>query len=686
MSLFALRDRGPRATHGRVAFVVFVVLFLIAGLVFVWPAWKACGAFPAPLDDVYIHADFARSTAHGHPFEWVAGQGYSSGETAPLYPFLLAPGVWIGLDDERIVAFAFGLAVLSLALAATKLSRLGAMTANQRAKPLSALGIAIGASLVWVSIGTLDFTFFSGMEAAAFFGAVMAALASAEAARVQRMGRASLGARVGAWGAAMVLLRPEAIVLVPIFALVAARGARTRSVWPTLLRAGAPATLVTVAILATNRVMTGDFASAGARLKLLGSNPYLDDVARAKELVLNLLTFYWKVLLGELGPGGLSAAGVLALLGVIHRRTRHAAGACIAGALVFAMLVSTNGAARYQGFRYYAPALALFTAASALGASALGQWARLRLVGPLTLVGLALMCAPRAAEARRFFARASANVHGQQVTMGKKIANELPSNALVMMGDAGAIPFFSRRSSVDALGLGGYRRMPFVRAAVHGETATLELVERIPKGERPTHLALYPNWFPLTTSLFGREIGRVTIEDNVICGGPSKVLYEAHFDGLGEGDAIDLGFPPPGLRAPIDAVDFADVESEAEHGVGLPTPNGGYTVGKLSSVDPSGSTVRFDGGRIVGRGRELSFEVRGLGSPRPRTLVVRGDDDGLDLDVIVSVAGCERLTTPATKGAFTYASCALSIGDGERISLRARGREARLFHAWVGTP
>ncbi len=38
----------------------------------------------APLDDVFIHFDFARSIARGHPFEWSRGNGYSSGGTSLL--------------------------------------------------------------------------------------------------------------------------------------------------------------------------------------------------------------------------------------------------------------------------------------------------------------------------------------------------------------------------------------------------------------------------------------------------------------------------------------------------------------------------------------------------------------------------------------------------------------------------
>jgi hypothetical protein len=664
------------------ASLLFVVFFASFGFAFVWPAWRACGAFPAPLDDVYIHADFARATAHGHPFEWVAGQGYSSGETAPLYAFLLAPGTWLGLDDERIVAFAFALAVVALALAANKVGAL--VRTSVGVTPGLALGVAASTGLLWLSVGTIDFTFFSGMESAVFFACAVAGLAAAEQSRLRTVGRKRAALHAGAWGAAMVLLRPEAIVLVVLFALLAGRGARSMRVWPMLLRAALPGAFATAAVLVANRIWTGDYASAGARLKLLGSNPFLDDVTRAKELVLNLLSFYWKVLLAEVGPVGLTTMLALVGFGIWARRTRHATFACAFGGLAFALLVSTNGAARYQGFRYYAPALALFTVGCALGASALGHALRARAIGPLLLAGLALVTMPRAAEARRYFARASANIHEQQVTMGKKIARELPQSAIVMVGDAGAIPFFSKRTSIDALGLGGYLERPFVRAAVHGEAATLELLEHLPHATRPTHLALYPNWFPLTTGLFGKEIGRVTIEDNVICGGPTKVLYEAHFDALGDGDAVDAGFPPPSIGVPIDTIDFADVESELAHATRLPTPNGGYTVGKVARVG-AGTTVRFDGGRILGHGREVSFVVRGVGAPRTRTLVVRGDEGGFRLEVEPS-RECETLTAEKSPGAFTHARCEVFVGDGDRIALRASDGEARVFHAWIAAP
>src|SRR5215471_8569268 len=64
------------------------------------------GEWSAPLDDVFIHFDYARATALGHPFEWVVGNGYSSGNTSLSYPFVLAFGWLVGFRDARLMVWA----------------------------------------------------------------------------------------------------------------------------------------------------------------------------------------------------------------------------------------------------------------------------------------------------------------------------------------------------------------------------------------------------------------------------------------------------------------------------------------------------------------------------------------------------------------------------------------------------
>src|SRR5262249_26337048 len=134
----------------------------------------------------------------------------------------------------------------------------------------------------------------------------------------------------------------------------------------------------------------------------------------------------------------------------------------------------------------------LVAVSAALGVAAI---ARLRRATPLAaLVGLGAIAiaAPKIPGQVVHFRAASANIRDQHVEIAERVAR-LPEDARVLLGDAGAIPYVSGRPAVDALGLGGYRRVPFAHAAVHGEAATVELIERLAPEDRPTHLVLYPN-------------------------------------------------------------------------------------------------------------------------------------------------------------------------------------------------
>ncbi|KYF55998.1 hypothetical protein BE04_46105, partial [Sorangium cellulosum] len=78
-----------------------------AAAAFYGPALERTGgAWPAPLDDVYIHFGFARAAALGHPFSWIPGNGYSSGGTSLTYPLALAPGYLLGFRGAWLGLFA----------------------------------------------------------------------------------------------------------------------------------------------------------------------------------------------------------------------------------------------------------------------------------------------------------------------------------------------------------------------------------------------------------------------------------------------------------------------------------------------------------------------------------------------------------------------------------------------------
>jgi len=660
-------ERAHDGTDSRRAGAVEVLLLL--GFAAAWaarfvvPGVRATdGAWPVPLDDVYIHFDFARAIADGHPGAWIAGQGYSSGETAPLYALVLGVGQFFGFRDHLAAPFAAGVAALAFV---STLRSIGALVA-----PAPRWALALFGAL-FVGVGWLGWVWWSGMEVALFGALVARGVLATQRARdgVLPPGarRGALAARAGLWLAACVLVRPEAAVIAPFFAVVAGRGAKDRSGLALAARVVTPPALVTVGVALVNRAFTGSFMSAGAELKLVTQNPYLTDVGRAREVVSALLHLEWK-LAAELGAlGGVLAA--LAAAAVIAPRRRGVAVACLGAAAAYALLTSVNGAARFQNFRYYAPAAVLVLVACSIGAGAL---ARVRGVGPvaalLVLAGAASGYRASAPEAAHF-ARSAGEIEHMQVEMGRWLYFNTTEADVLLVGDAGAIPYVSTRRAVDALGLGGYHGVPFARAAPHGEAAMLELVERLPAERRPTTLVLFPGWFPETTSRFGaKERLALTVADPVMVGGPRKVAYAADFGPLkgaaGRPAAIAGG---PALGPLVFELDVADVVSEAESNYVHPAPFGGFT-----RVEVREGT--FDGGRVVPEGRSESFDLR---APAAGWLVARVGDGGE-----LRVDGAPLATTAPEPGRYRYGWARVAGGDRRVTVVAARGGYVS-YHYWL---
>ena len=666
----------PLATSKIRPFLAALVLAAAVGALFWVPSAAAGrGFFPAPLDDVYIHFDFARSLGRGHPFEWIPGNGYSSGETSPLYALVLALGWMVGLRGKLLGVWAAIVAVVSIASFVRSVQTI--------ARPCPTW-LAWAVALLSLSVGIVDWSLFSGMEVATFAGVLGPTLValSRTRARVDERGgltREAAQWRLGLWGAALVLLRPEAGVLVAVFAVTAARGVGRRSGLAALFRAALPGVAMTTLVLAANRLATGDAQSAGAQLKLLSSNPYLSDVDRARAYVENLITFALKGVAAELSAVralGLIVPG-LAIAALFGRERRPVAGACLLGALAWVLLVSFNNNSPFHNFRYYAPALLLVLTAAGSGAAAIARGLG-RKNGPViagALVATAIIAAGARIPAQvKHFTRAVGNIRDQQIEVAARLATAMEPGASVLVGDAGAIPFVLDRPALDALGLGGYRRMPFARAAVNGEASTVELIERLEPSERPRYLALYPNWFAVITSRFGVEIARVTLADNLICAGPTKVIYVADWS------ALDV----PRAPAPeiIDELDVADVISETEHAYVSPAPNGGWT--SLDILTDNVGVRRFDGGRTIPAGGSESFVVRKRADTERVRIVVRIDGETRGLRVRTPRGATELVVSRSAPGAWSEATATIDApAVGDVITLEAASGPYRDYHVWL---
>jgi hypothetical protein len=606
------------------AFAAFCAI-LAAQTFYRYMLFQTGGEWSAPLDDVFIHFDYARATARGYPFQWSEENGYSSGNTSLTYPFILAFGYWIGFRELSIIAWAALVAVLSV-IAFLAVS--GRIT-----EPLGRWAKYVLPPAV-LSLGALNWTLWSGMENAWHLGiwagllwAILRIRDLSEPGGSERSARRT-GWLAGIIGALLVLTRPESTICVAAFGIWAGLLWRRReglgAGFGMVLRVGAPGAIALVLQTAANRVFTGEWSANGAIVKLAINNPYMsvqdkwDQYAFLLEYVVVRNTqhhFSSALPWGWLVP-------LVALVPLFVRPVRAIAIVLWVQVLGWLAIVSMNGQVRWQNERYTMAAVAWLLLLAGLGIAVLLRWGRpgrfwdserrakwiwgLRAAVAVAVASLYWTYQlPNMRDQIWFFGRASRNILDQHVTAGRFLAEVEPRRVLV--GDAGALIYASDRPGLDLIGLGGYHDLPFARANVHGLGASVELIERIPPDDRPDWMAIYPSWWGDLPVLFGERQWVFPVAGNVICGGAEKVLYRADWSPL------DRGGRPRSLRPDervIDELDVADLLSERAHDYQFPRPGMGFIQLRILADPLQPKKGLFDAGRIIPNGQVERARIR----------------------------------------------------------------------------
>ncbi len=259
---------------------------------------------------------------------------------------------------------------------------------------------------VFLAIGALDWSLWSGMEVSFFLATWAIALvawqrveADARTAHSRRTSRRTRGGSASP-GALLVTTRPEASATIAVFGLAAALAHR-RFGWMRmagiLLRVGLPAVVLLAAQALANKAFTGEWSANGAIVKLAVNNPYMtradkvdDWVGNATYAVLRNLDYHFANIegehLSELVPTSWDPknplvylartawwAGVvplaLALLPLAFARTRRIAIVLWAQIGLWIVIVALNGQVRWQNERYVMPAVAWLLILATLGIS-----------------------------------------------------------------------------------------------------------------------------------------------------------------------------------------------------------------------------------------------------------------------------------------------------------------------------
>ena len=541
----------------------------------------------AVLDDAYIHFQYARAIAEGHPFRFQAGEPISTGATSFAWPALLAFPYLVGIRGEQILWVAWILSYVALAALAYEAYLLAA--------PLAGRGAAIGAAAMTLSFGGLAWGAASGMEVVPFAW-VLAHGARRASDWVEQPARRTT--RELRWLVAIALLaplvRPEGVIVSLLLGAAVAAHPNARR---------AEALAFPLAALAPNLllfVLTGHATSSTAQVKLLFGNPYFDvteaTLTNARLLVGTILDGdVWSAEFLPRGGAPFAFAGLAAIVwrgGVTGRWFRAGAALVLALSMFVPCVYVTFLWNRLRYLWPFAPAWFVGLACLARALGSIVSRIDLRAgVATTTLVAGAFAgtLAVRLDWVIEDVAQSASGIDRQQAALGRWAADNLPPNARIGVNDTGAIAYFGNRRTFDIVGL---TTPSEGRYWVAGAGSRLEHYERLhmsSPSSLPTHFIVYPEWMGCDAVL-GRALHEAVVTDSTILGGQIMRAYEARWDLLGSGEK-----PWTSTGPLMDTVDVADLESEAEHRYELLGARDGEEVATESNAPDS--SILIDGGR-----------------------------------------------------------------------------------------
>lgn len=432
--------------------------------------WLGSGVVGFPVDDTWIHLVYARALAAFDGFAYNPGD-QQVGVSAPLWTLLLS--LPVGISEALGARPDLGVRLLGA------LTGLGAAYAGAR---LAARAGTWPAAFVAVAL-SLDpwmiYERFAGLEAPLFAWLLLLYL-GALADHLPR--------RAGLLGAALLLTRPEALVLVALGA------------WWLRSREQPSGRFLIIALGLTLPWLAWCFIVSG----LPWPSTFGSKITGPDGLV-----GPWQSLLALIADSGwtwslplLAGCGVVTLDGGRHGMGKLVFASC--SALLLGVLLSRalpvapeTGRVPYYWARYALLAWPVALVLTAAGTASLVRtaWAGLRcrplmgaaLLAPLVIgAALATPLIPLVRELPARFAAECAELETLHVSAGLWIDEHLPPDAVVAVHDAGALRYFGRRTTLDVWGNHAHELNSVVRDG--GDQAALQWLA----AKRPDALAVFP--------------------------------------------------------------------------------------------------------------------------------------------------------------------------------------------------
>ncbi|MCC6803244.1 MAG: hypothetical protein IT319_10190 [Anaerolineae bacterium] len=543
------------------------------------------GQVVMPLDDAYIHFQYAHQIAVGQPYVYNPGLPPTSGATSFLYPYLLAVGDLLGFRGLNLGVWAMQIGAAGLALSAWLVYRIIVLAAPTWLAGIFAVVFALDGWIAW--------HFMSGMETGLVILFTLLTLYVVLARRL-RLGVLAM--------TLLALIRPEggllAVIAAVMLLLQAWRDAPVkgsggfarlgipprwtwRREWLLLL---IPALAVGVQPL-VNLLVTGSaVASGNAAKSLFGIIPF-DFGAIIGRVLANFARMWHEFGSDYVYVSGAAVVGMAAL--ALDKRYRLAALMLMLWLLAGTAAISTLDTAFWHFKRYQMPLIALFFPLAGWG------WAWLyvrlrravgRLPRPQTWLALAawvivmlasLSIVPYTALA--FLSNHALNVGyvvAQPLQMARWLAANAPDDARVAVHDVGTMRYVGGRTTIDIVGLTTPGAAAYWR---NGPGSVGEFIER----ERPDLIASYGEGHGLglgylqRTDLYAETLASSTVDldpvNNVALAAPTQGIYRPDWTAADRAllpsalTEILRGVPSLEAYSLVDAIDVADIDSEADH-------------------------------------------------------------------------------------------------------------------------
>lgn len=620
----------PRRYEG-----IVVALALLLAAACAASAWFIAGGhFMLPLDDSYIHLQYARQLAHLEVFAYTHGADPSGGATSPLWIILLAPFFLLGLKGVLGAVAAFGVGTAIWTVSSVLVGRIAL-----RATESASAGFA--ASLLFMLNGHLLWNFVNGMETGPFALLVLVAIHSySEWDRDQH--RHHLRRLLIAL-ALLPICRPEGFLLSGAALVVVAmrRGSVLPSpkFWPVFIPG--------LTWLATLKWLTGEWKPSGLLAKGLMERSDIGFVTKFQimaETLVAIPTRFYRNIIPDDGyalfkgtdfmpyvPAGLAflalAAGVLLVADDLRRKRPGIATFALTIWMVGLASLAISGLPFIHQQRYLVPWTPIIILLAMIGICKIAS--HLKAPSGSTFGAAAvfmLLSLPSVPYWVIEFGRNSSDIYQQHRVLSFSVA----PNERIAVTDTGVLAYYTDAAVIDFVGLTSAR---YTRSFSAGESALLELIGSEWEQWRPSSIITYRHWFSPDFPL-GPPIEGSYIESPSIVAGQYLARYPIEWERIDIGRAISL---LPG-ESRVEDVNVASLAAERNSNYRWSMNRDDERRGTWPRPNMPVATTRSGGvagGRFV---RSESFDVR--------------PEEGLDPSTFALIARVARSRPEASPPAF----------------------------------